>query len=140
LVSRTSEQRILAITASVLALAVVLWGTGWAVREATDVDPRLFDVAVRCLEREYGLTVTVPSDDPLADSAPQGAFRTKIGGNDVVASVWDDGDEAARTIETYERLTPEDLEGRGIARGRVAILWAEPATGAQTTMLYGCTG
>jgi hypothetical protein len=139
-VSGPSEQRVLAITASALALALALWGAGWALREARDVDPRLQDVAVRCLEREYGLTVTLPSGDPLADSAPHGAFRTTIGGNDVVASVWDDGEDAERIIETYNRLTPEDLNGRGTARGRVAILWAEPATGAQTTVLYGCTG
>jgi hypothetical protein len=102
------------------------------------VDTSLFDLAVPCLDRAYGLDVVVPSGDPLADSAPGGAFRTTIGGNVVVVSFWNDGNAAAETIETYERLTPENLEGRAIVGGRLAILWAEPPTGEQSTVLYGC--
>jgi hypothetical protein len=136
--SAHAEQRVLAVAALALAVLTVLWATGWAVREATDVDTTLFDLAVPCLEREYGLDVVVPSGDPLADSAPGSAFRTTIGGNAVVVSFWNDGNAAAETIETYERLTPENLEGRAIVGGRLAILWAEPPTGEQSTVLYGC--
>ena len=136
--SGASEQRVLAVSALALALLTILWGAGWAVREATDEDPTRLALMVNCLEREYGLEVVVPAGDPLADSAPGGALRTTIGGNVVVVSVWDSADDAAETLETYARLTPESLEGRAVPRGRTANLWAEPATGEQSTVLYGC--
>jgi hypothetical protein len=133
-----SEQRVLAVAALALAVLGALWAGGWAVREATDEDPTRLALAIRCLEREYGLEVVVPAGDPLADSAPGGALKTTIGGNVVVVSVWDSNDDATETIETYARLTPENLEGRAVTRGRLANLWAEPATGEQSTVLYGC--
>ena len=138
--SGPSEQRVLAVSALALAVLAGLWGAGWAVREATDFDPELLAVAIPCLEREYGLDVVVPAGDPLADSAPRGAFRTTINGNIVVVSIWDDGNDAEETIETYARLTAENLEYRAIARGRRAILWREPPTGEESRMLYGCVG
>jgi hypothetical protein len=137
-VSGGIEERALALSAAALTVLAVVSVGGWAVREATDEDPTRLELALPCLEREYGLDVVVPSGDPLADSAPGGAFRTTIGGNVVVVSFWNDGNAAAETIETYERLTPENLEGRAIVGGRLAILWAEPPTGEQSTVLYGC--
>lgn len=138
--SGPSEQRVLAVAALALAVLGVLWGGGWAVREATDEDPTRLALAIRCFEQEHGLEVVVPAGDPLADSAPGGALKTTIGGNVVVVSVWDSNDDAAETIETYARLTPQNLEGRAVTRGRLANLWAEPATGKQSTVLYGCVG
>lgn len=135
-----SEKRAVAVVAAVLAAGSVLWGAGWAVREAVDEDPSPLELATDCLRREHGLESVTPTGDPLADSAPGGAFRTTILGNEVVVSVWADGAAAAATLATYDRLTPQELEGRAVARGRLANLWASPATGEQSTVLYGCEG
>ena len=129
-----------AISAVALVALVAAWIGGWAIREATDDDPSRLSLALACLAREHGLEGTTPTGDPLADSAPGGAVRTTIAGNRVVASFWASNQAAAETLATYDRLTPEDLEGRAVARGRVANLWAEPATGEQSTVLYGCEG
>ena len=134
------EERALALSAAAVAVLAVVSVGGWAVREATDEDPTRLELAVPCLEREYELDVVVPSGDPLADSAPGGALRTTIDGNVVVASFWDGVDEAADTLESYARLTPEDLEGRAVERGAVAALWAAPPTDEQGAALYGCVG
>lgn len=133
-----SEQRVVGLVALALGVLLVLWTAGWAVRESTDEDPSRLAVAVECLQRQHGLEVVVPAGDPLADSAPGGAFRTTIAGNTVVVSIWDDADDAAATVATYEQLTPEDLEGRAVTRGRLANLWTAPATGEQSTILYDC--
>jgi len=124
--------------AALLAAIVLVWVVGWAVREALDEDLSRLELTMACLQREHDLTVVTPAGDPLADSAPGGALRTTILGNDVVVSVWDDVEDAAETVATYDRLTSQDLEGRAGTRGRLVNLWASPADGAQTTILYGC--
>ncbi len=123
-----------------LVVLSTLWVGGWALREATDYDPSRLSLVLACLAREHGLVGATPAGDPLADSAPGGALTTTIAGNSVVASFWGSNEAAAETLATYDRLTPQDLEGRAVARGRVANLWAEPATGEQSTVLYGCEG
>ena len=138
--SERTERRAVGFAALGLAVLAVLWVAGWAIREGTDEDATQLALVVGCLEREYGLDVVVPAGDPLADSAPGGALRTTVDGNDVVVSLWDSVEDAAQTIETYARLTPESLEGRGVPRGQRAVLWAEPATGPQSTLLYNCVG
>ena len=138
--SGRAEQRALAVSAVALAVLAVVSVGGWAVREGTDEDPSRLSLTIGCLEREHGLEVVTPSGDPLADSAPGGALRTTIDGNQVVVSIWDHEDEAAETLETYARLTPESLEGRALAAGRFANLWGEPVTDEQVRVLYGCEG
>lgn len=135
-----SEPRVVAGVAALLAALVVLWVGGWAIREAFDEDPSQLARTMECLRREHGLEVVTPAGDPLADSAPGGAFRTTIAGNAVVVSVWDDVDDAEKAVATYDRLTSQDLEGRAGTRGRLVNLWASPADGEQTTILYGCEG
>ena len=130
----------LALVAATLAGLLALWVAGWAIREGTDVDPSRLSLVIACLGREHALDVTRPAGDPLADSAPGGAFRTTIAGNAVVVSVWDDVEDAEETVATYDQLTSQDLEGRAGTRGRIVNLWAEPADGEQTTILYGCEG
>ena len=119
-------------------MLVAVWVAGWAIREATDEDPTPLAGVIACLEQRHGLQIVVPAGDPLADSAPGGAFRTTIGGNEVVVAAWDDVEAANEAVETYARLTPENLEGRAVPRGRFANLWADPADGPQTAVLYGC--
>ena len=128
------------VLVSALGLVVVAgaWVTGWALREARDVDPTSLALLSMCLEDERGLRLISPSGDPLADSAPSGSLRTTIEGNTVTVSIWADHEAATRALETYARLTPEDLEGRAVARGRRANLWASPPTGSQAAALYGC--
>ena len=128
------------VLVSALGLVVVAgaWVTGWALREARDVDPTSLALLSMCLEDERGLRLISPSGDPLADSAPSGSLRTTIEGNNVTVSIWADHEDATRTLETYARLTPQDLEGRAVARGRRANLWASPPTGSQAAALYGC--
>ena len=128
------------VLVSALGLVVVAgaWVTGWALREARDVDPTSLALLSMCLEDERGLRLISPSGDPLADSAPSGSLRTTIEGNNVTVSIWADHEAATRTLETYARLTPENLEGRAVARGRRANLWASPPTGSQAAALYGC--
>ena len=128
------------VLVSALGLVVVTgaWVTGWALREARDVDPTSLALLSMCLEDERGLRLISPSRDPLADSAPSGSLRTTIEGNNVTVSIWADHEAATRALETYARLTPENLEGRAVARGRRANLWASPPTGSQAAALYGC--
>ena len=126
------------VSALGLVLVAGAWVTGWAVREARDVDPTSLALLSMCLEDERGLRLISPSGDPLADSAPSGSLRTTIEGNKVTVSIWADHEAATRALETYARLTPEDLEGRAVARGRRANLWASPPTGSQAAALYGC--
>ena len=128
------------LIASALGLLVLagLWVAGWAFREARDVDPTALGLLSTCLEDERRVRVISPSGDPLADSAPSGSLRTTIEGNAVTVSIWADHEAATRTLETYARLTPENLEGRAVARGRRANLWASPPTGSQAAALYDC--
>jgi hypothetical protein len=132
------EWRYLIVSMLALVVVVTAWGLGWAVREARDVDPMPMALLSTCLEDERGLRLVSPSGDPLADSAPHGALRTTIDGNDVTVSIWSDHDAALETLQTYARLTPENLEGRAVARGRLANLWAAPPTGGQASALYRC--
>ena len=138
--SSASERRVVTAAAALLAAIGVVWVGGWAVREALDEDPSQLARTMECLRREHGLEVVTPAGDPLADSAPGGALRTTIAGNDVVVSAWDNVEDAAETVATYDRLTSQDLEGRAGTRGQLVNLWASPADGEQTTILYGCEG
>jgi len=128
------------LIASALGLLVLagFWVAGWAFREARDVDPTALGLLSTCLEDERRVRVISPSGDPLADSAPSGSLRTTIEGNTVTVSIWADHEAAIRTLDTYARLTPENLEGRAVVRGRRANLWASPPTGSQAAALYGC--
>ena len=132
------EWRYLLVSAIGLVVLAGAWVAGWAVRESRDVDPTPFELLTMCLEDERGLRLISPSGDRLADSAPSGSFRTTIEGNEVTVSIWADHDAATAALRTYARLTPENLEGRAVARGRRANLWAAPPTGSQATALYDC--
>ena len=132
------EWRYVLVSALGLVVVAGAWVTGWALREARDVDPTSLALLSMCLEDESGLRLISPSGDPLADSAPHGSFRTTIEGNDVTVSIWSDHKAAMATLETYARLTPENLERRATARGRRVDLWAAPPTASQASALYRC--
>ena len=108
------EWRYVLVSALGLVVVAGAWVTGWALREARDVDPTSLALLSMCLEDERGLRLISPSGDPLADSAPHGSFRTTIEGNDVTVSIWSDHEAATATLETY--AAPDTREPRGARR------------------------
>ncbi len=134
-----SEWRTLVVSALVLVAVGTAWAGGWAIREATDVDPTALERLTGCLDQQ-GLAVASPAADPLGASAPDGSLTTTIDGNAVTVSLWSDANAADRTVATYGRLTSEDLSGRAVVRGDRVALWSAPPTDAQASILYDCVG
>jgi hypothetical protein len=121
-----------------LAVAVVIVGAQAAVGAAWSLshdDPTELELTRRCLEREKGLTIEDPTDDPVAQSARGGALRTVVEGNLVTLSVATSQAEVERLRAAYAKGDPGV---RLDVRGRYVALWLRDPSRSQRQGTYDC--
>ena len=134
--ARLSERRaaLLGVGAAFALVAAQLGvGTAWSL---THDDPTELELVRRCLEREKGLAVEPTGDDPVAQSARGGTFRTVVEGNLVTLSVATSAEEVERLRAAY--LAVGDPGSRLDVRGRYVALWRRDPSPTQRQGTYDC--
>lgn len=128
--ARAARLGLAAAVVVVGAQAVV--GTAWSLSHD---DPTELELTRRCLEREKGLTLEEPTDDPVAASARGGTLRTVVEGNLVTLSVATSQAEAERLRAAYANGDPGS---RLEVRGRYVALWLRDPSPSQRQTTYDC--
>ena len=95
-------------------------------------------LSVRCLHEEKGIaSVVVPAGDPLADSAGDGSFKTKVEGNPVTVALAASEAEAVK-LERYYRNLSGGLARRLERRYKTVYLWMFTSSPSQRQTMYDC--
>ena len=92
-----------------------------------------------CLE-QAGARITAPKGDFVATTATKGAFRVHLGRNFVTLSFGADVDEAAATVEGYQRFHGKGfgLDNLLYTDKNVVMLWRTHPTDGQAAEISGC--
>lgn len=132
------EWLLLRIALLAVALIVVADVAAWKVHDVRQPPPptRLAQ-SLGCLHNEKGVPAVAPAGDPIADSAADGSFTTRIEGNDVTVALASSEQEAAK-LERYYRAVASDLEGRLERRYKTVYLWRFRASPTQRQTMYDC--
>jgi hypothetical protein len=93
-----------------------------------------------CLS-DAGARTAAPAGDVVATTASEGAFRVLLpSGNAVTLSFGADADEAAQTVQGYERFHAQNV-GLGdvlYSDKNVVMLWKEHPSDADAQLVTGC--
>ena len=132
------EWLLLEIALLAVALIVVADLAAWKVHDIRQPPPptRLAQ-SLGCLTNEKGVPAVAPAGDPIADSAGDGSFRTRIEGNVVTVALASSEQEAAK-LERYYRAVASDLEGRLERRYKTVYLWRFRSSPTQRQAMYDC--
>ena len=123
------------IAVAVIATASVIGSISYNVGHH---DPTRFDRMVTCLTEVKGVQITIPTRDPIAESAKVGALLTTVEGNPVTVSVARSEKEADKLVRNYHSVAGE-LADRLERRETSVYLFANPASPTQRQILYDCT-
>lgn len=135
----TLEWRFLRIALGAVALIMVSVLAGWKVHDLREPTPLTrLQLSVRCLHEEKGIaSVVVPAGDPLADSAGDGSFKTKVEGNPVTVALASSEAEAVK-LERYYRNLSGGLARRLERRYKTVYLWMFTSSPSQRQTMYDC--